>query len=97
MSTMKLLAVQGFEVKKVLSKTSRKEDDPGTLEIVLEASKDDLKVQGYGYLNTGDIMKSLNLHQESDLSVDVMMSIDVANTQATSGQDAVKATLDDVA
>jgi len=59
-----LTSVTGLRVKKFTS-TEGSEDKAGKIQIVLEASKDDVRVggDGVGDYNFGDIVAALNIHQ----------------------------------
>lgn len=57
--------VTGMRVKSFTPTEGKNDKDPGKLKIVLEASKDDIRVMGdgLGELNLNDIVAALNIHQ----------------------------------
>lgn len=63
------LNVNGFSVKKYTSVEGKNEDDPGVVQIVLVASKSDIKVEGAGHLTAGDVLSALHTHQSIPESV----------------------------
>lgn len=54
--------VGGFLIKKFISTPGKKEEETGRIQITLEASKDEIST---GAFDLGDIIKAINLHQES--------------------------------
>lgn len=71
--------VGGLFIKKWVSTQGKKEDDQGKIQIVLEASKDEISTGAFSF---GEILAALNTHQEGQHPVvlRVLMNTNATNT-----------------
>jgi hypothetical protein len=70
-----MTTVTGLRVKKFVSTEGKKEEDPGRIQITLEADKDSIRVSGedVGEYDLGDIVGALNMHQTATEPVVVVL------------------------